>query len=107
MPISLERRFGEHLREMRKERRYTQDELAERSDLSVDAIRRIERGAFSPSLATLAKLSAGLGVSLRTLFESLDEPGRTKTKELSDYLARRKPAEVRTALRVLRALFED
>lgn len=107
MPITLEQRFGEHLRSMRHERGFTQEELAERCGLSVDAVRRIERGRFSASLGTIAKLARGLGVSLRTLFETFEDPGKARVKELSDYLATRKPAEIRLAIRVLRVLFEE
>lgn len=107
MPISLGRRFGTHLRAQRVARDLTQEELAERSELSVDAVRRIERGAFSPSLNTLSALAKGLEISLSTLFESLDRGHRDDVTEIADLLATRSPKEVRLAWRVVRALFND
>jgi len=89
MPISLGRRFGAHVRTLREARRLTQESLAERSELSVDAIRRIERGAFSPSLNTLAGLAKGLEVSLASLFAGFDRGRRDDVAELADYLATR------------------
>ncbi len=107
MPISLARNFGNHVRALRTARKLTQDALAEKSGLSVDAVRRIERGAFSPSLNSLAKLADGLCVSLRTLFEGFEHEKRGDVAELCDYLAGRTQREVRVATRVVRALFEE
>ena len=106
MRISLGRKFGAHMRDLRLARGLTQEVLAERSDLSVDAVRRIERGAFSPSLETTSKLAHGLNTSLRTLFETFGRERRDEVAELCDYLASRTGREVRMASRVIRAMFE-
>lgn len=105
---SLSRRLGEHVRKLRRERSLTQEVLAERSELSVDAIRRIERGAFSPSLNTLEKLTRGLEISLRTLFATLEQDASEDSTlaAICDYLARRSKKDLRTTWRVIRALFE-
>ncbi|MBE4746665.1 helix-turn-helix transcriptional regulator [Corallococcus sp. ZKHCc1 1396] len=102
----LHRRFGDHVRSMRTHRGLTQEALAERSDLSVEAIRRIERGGFSPSLDTLGKLSVGLDVSLKTLFHSFDLERSDGVAEICDYLACRSGPEVKLAWRVLQAMFD-
>jgi transcriptional regulator with XRE-family HTH domain len=107
MPSSLGRRLGDHVRGLRQGRGFTQDQLAERSDLSVDAIRRIERGAFSPSLDTLNKLSAGLQVSLSTLFGELERERSFPVSQICDYLANRKSQEIALVWRVVRAMFEE
>lgn len=99
-------RFGRHLRSLRKQRGLTQERLAERCDLSCDAIRRLEAGAFSPTLQTLCKLVSGLDLSLTTLFAGL-ERGRDPTRELADYLRARTPKERDLAWRLLLALFDD
>ena len=107
MPISLGKRFGAHVRSLRDARHLTQEVLAERSELSVDAIRRIERGGFSPSLNTLAALARGLDVSLSTLFTGFERGRREEVAEVADYLAGRTAREVRVAWRVVRALFDE
>jgi transcriptional regulator with XRE-family HTH domain len=106
-PHSVPQKFGNHIRSLRQSRDLTQQELAERSNLSVDAIRRIERGAFSPSLETVRKLSGGLEISLRTLFQGLEHERRDHVAEICDFLARRNGQEVKMAWRVIRAMFED
>ena len=97
--------FGRCVRSVRLARGLTQEDLADASDLSVDAIRRIERAAFSPSLKTMSKLSDGLGISLRTLFDDLNAPRRDDVEHICDFLHRRNRREVGTAWRVIRAIF--
>lgn len=104
---NLGERFGAHVRRLRLTRELTQDELAERCELSVDAIRRIERGAFSPSLDTLRKLCDGFDLSLRTLFQGMEERRSDHVAELCDFLRGRDPHEVQLAWRVVRAMFDD
>ncbi len=101
------RRFGDHLRRLRNSKGLTQEALAERSDLSVDAIRRIERGAFSPSLDTLGKLTVGLDVSLKTLFHSFERERSDQVAEICDFLSSRSGREVQLAWRVLQAMFDE
>lgn len=104
--MRLESRFGEQVRALRNQRALTQDQLAAKSAISVDSIRRIERGELSPSLSTMAKLARGLNLRLRTLFGGLDgEPAGTHlADQLCDYLSGRSPSEIRRAHRVLEAM---
>jgi transcriptional regulator with XRE-family HTH domain len=98
-------RFGDQVRDLRQGRGLTQESLAARSQVSADAIRRIESGASSPSLETLHKLSLGLGVRLGTLFAAYERGGRDMAAEMCDLMETREPREVGKALRVLKALF--
>jgi transcriptional regulator with XRE-family HTH domain len=106
MPERLARRFGEHLRALRQSRNLTQEQLAEHSGLSVDTVRRVERGALSPTLETLDKLARGLDLTLSSMFAYFDRGGRDEVSELRDYVASRTSRQARVAMRVLRAMFE-
>ncbi len=101
------RRFGRHIKELRGARQLSQEALAERSGLSTDGIRRIERGTLVPSLVTVCKICTGLSVSLRTLFDAYERDARDEVREISDYLATRSRRELNLAWRMIRALFED
>lgn len=90
---------------LRKARRLTQEQLAERSGLSADTIRRLEHGSFSPSLDTLRKLSAGFDLRLTTLFESFECGARDEQRELLDLVSLRGARELQVAIDVMRALF--
>ena len=52
----------------RLERNMTQKELAERTGIRQSNISRIESGASSPNIETLARIAAGLGKQLRIDF---------------------------------------
>ena len=56
--------FAHALREARQSAGLTQEDLAERSEVSVRFISMLETGRRQPSLSALAALSAGLGMSM-------------------------------------------
>jgi transcriptional regulator with XRE-family HTH domain len=56
------------LRSLRADRGLTLEALAERAGVSRSMISLVERGESSPTAAVLARLAAGLGVTLASLF---------------------------------------
>ncbi len=60
-------RVGERVRELRRGRGLTLEELAERSGVSRAMISKVERGEKNPTLVVAAKLAEGLGVTLSQL----------------------------------------
>ena len=107
LPGPEERRFGQHVRRLRRARGVTQDRLAERAGLSPDTIRRLEHGLFSPSLETLTKLCFGLQLARSTLFESYELGESDQTREIVDLLLTRSSNEIKLAVRVLRNLLDS
>lgn len=67
---SLHERIGKRLRELRRARALTQEQLAERSGLSHKFIGEIERAQANPTVATLGLLSQALGVEVCELFSA-------------------------------------
>lgn len=60
--------IAKRLKELRKERNWTQQKLAEKARLSFNAITKIEQGAAEhPTLKTLLKLADAFGISLDAL----------------------------------------
>lgn len=72
MDINL--RIARQLRQLRDARGWSLDALAERSGVSRSNISLIERGQSSPTATVLDKLSAGLGVTVASLFEDAEAP---------------------------------
>ena len=66
--FSIEYRFGKAIRQRRRELDLSQEELAERSGLHRNYISGIENGERNPSLKNIAKLVAGLEISVSDLF---------------------------------------
>lgn len=62
--------LGSRLRDVRRERQLSQRQLADLADLSPNGISLIERDEQSPSVATLQRLAAALGVKMSYFFES-------------------------------------
>ncbi len=66
----LNQRIAARVSELRGARGFSLDELATRSGVSRSMISLIERGESSPTAVVLEKLSAGLGVTLASLFDA-------------------------------------
>ncbi|HIU19197.1 MAG TPA: helix-turn-helix transcriptional regulator [Candidatus Limiplasma stercoravium] len=60
--------IGEKLRELRIQRGLTQEDLADRCELSKGFISQVERELASPSIATLKDMLECLGVTLKDFF---------------------------------------
>ena len=65
---TLRQKFGRRLKEIRIERRMTQEKFAELLDVSVDFLSLIERGKNAPSFETLDKIAKRLRMSVADLF---------------------------------------
>ncbi len=69
-------KLGAKLRELRVARNLSVRTLAVRTGFSPSFISQVESEAVSPSLASLEKIAAELGVTLAQLFSSLESPPR-------------------------------
>lgn len=63
----IRKKFGIHLRELRIERKLTQEDLADRAGMHFTYIGQIERGLRNPSLVNLEKIAKALKVGAGTL----------------------------------------
>jgi transcriptional regulator with XRE-family HTH domain len=73
MASELAMQLGRRIRELRKARLYTQEELAEQANIGVSYLSMIERAERVPHLSTLSLLANALGVTLSQLFLDLDQ----------------------------------
>ena len=61
--------FGERLRRRREEKGMTQQQLAEKTGISQSDISKFETGGGNPSIKTLQRLAAGMGMILQVEFK--------------------------------------
>ena len=63
-------KIGEKIKRMRIQKNLTQEELANRCELSKGFISQVERELTSPSIATLVDILESLGSNLRDFFSA-------------------------------------
>jgi transcriptional regulator with XRE-family HTH domain len=71
MSKSVRNKFGKNIRELRKQKGWSQELLAEKVDLHRSYISVVERGEKNLSLDNIAKIAKTLGVTIETLFKGL------------------------------------
>lgn len=59
--------FGLNLRRIREGKGFTQEDLAEKANLAVSTVGRIETGSFNSSISTIAILAKALNVDKKEL----------------------------------------
>jgi transcriptional regulator with XRE-family HTH domain len=64
MKNELHIKFGKRVRELRKERGWSQEEFADRCGLDRTYVSGIERGVRNPTLEIIGMISAGLNVEI-------------------------------------------
>ena len=70
--------FATRLKDLRKEKSLTREELATKSGMSHGAVRDYEQGRRKPSLENAIRLADALGVSVA---EFSEEPARGRTRK--------------------------
>lgn len=104
------KKLGLRIREERKRAGLTQEQLAEKVDLSTDFIGYIERGKQAPYLKTLERIAQTLGVEVYELFIFKETPEGTERKEaiqaLVHLLHNKSPDDIRFTASILRQVLE-
>ena len=77
--MDIAKSLGQRIRHIRQSRpdKLTQEDLAERSEISVSFLSMIERGERAPHIETLIRIASALEVTVSELFlfaESAEEP---------------------------------
>jgi len=100
--------IGQMVRDGRKNKGMTQEDLAAVIDLSVQAISNLERGETLPNLQSLVSLSEALNIPIQHFFEHSDSsPARNKKEaELIGLLHELDDKSLDIAIKQIRALTE-
>lgn len=103
---SVKDRLGVIVREKRNARHITQEELAEKVNVTTGMIGQIERGETMPSVETLASIIDKLDIDPKALFCGTN-PSDVEYGELCSVISRMSPAQRRTLLKFARIVKED
>jgi transcriptional regulator with XRE-family HTH domain len=103
--MDTKKMIGKRLKELRKNRLLSQEQLAEKADINSKYLSRIERGTENPTLDMLIKLADALDVEMWEMFDFGHIQSRKELKESLQTLIKTadEPA-LRLALKVIRAL---
>jgi transcriptional regulator with XRE-family HTH domain len=64
----LQRKLGQRIATLRKSKKLTQEQLAEKVGFSVEFVSLVERGVNAPSVAGLEKFARALRVDVKEMF---------------------------------------
>lgn len=108
----LGKKIGAKIAELRLLRKLTQAQLAEKINVSVETISRMERGVTFPSLKTIENVAKALDTPLKTFFEfdsftPVDQTFERELAKLTAFLRTRKEDELSRIHKVLKVVFED
>ncbi len=91
--------MGQHIRNARRKKHMTQEQLAEKIEMSASFLGHIERGSRAASLETLVAICNALSVSPSELLQ--DSLVNEAQKEIEQLLASMSPAELKQFKKVL------
>lgn len=102
-------RVSLRIKTIRKRRRLTQDQLAEKIGRTGDAVSQLERGLSLPSFETLERLAQALDVPIRDFFDSDRTEGGSAQRqkllaEVIDLAGRMTEKDLQVAVQVLEAV---
>ena len=87
----IHQRVSENLKAIRKERKLSQQDIAERCGILASTYNRVENMKVSPSLETLERISTAIEIPFEQLFQPLELSEQTvvqklgQISELSEY----------------------
>ena len=93
---------GERIRNYRKERGLSQEELAHRASLHPTYIGQVERGEKNVTLESLEKITTALGVTLEELFRYVQPAGDASSFTLTQIVGRLQVRSLEDQKQVLR-----
>lgn len=96
---------GKRIQELRKAQGLSQDQIAERADISPNYLSRIERGKENPTLDMLIKLAHALDVEMWEMFDFGHVLSQKELKETFQNLSKTADEPtLRLALKIIRAV---
>lgn len=101
----IAKQLGQRIRELRNERHMSQEELSFKAGISPAHLGQIERALKNPTIDTVSKIAAALGVPVSTLFteDSVSVPLQNTTVEkINAQLLSMNEDEQKDVLRIIR-----
>ena len=95
-------KIGQQIRKLRKAHGFSQEELAEKVDISVTHMSHIETGNTKLSLQVFADLAEALQISVDSLLYDANENSKQQTyQEITDILDQSTPAQAQALKEII------
>jgi len=103
--MAIKELIGKRIQELRKTQRLSQEQVAEKADISPNYLSRIECGKENPTLDMLIKLADALEVEMWEMFDFGHEVNIKELREAMNKLLKDTDEEkLRLAVKILRAV---
>lgn len=97
--------IGKRIRALRRKKSLSQEQLAERINMSSKYLGEIERGKVNFSIDIAEKIASGLEIDLSRLFDFHDEPDRNALLEKIDGMIKEaSDSDLQTIFRFLKSI---
>lgn len=97
--------IGMRIKELRRSKHLSQEQLAEKADINSKYLSRMERGTENPTLDMLIKLTNALEVEMWEMFDFGHVAGRKDLKDsIQTFLKTADESTLRLALKIIRAI---
>ncbi len=106
--IEIAKSLGENLLKIRKEKGFTREELAERSNLSANYIYGLENGTYLPGCIALIDLSNSLNITTSQLLDKYLDNNRNSTiEEINQNIVKLSDRDLDLIINILRFLSQN
>jgi len=97
--------IGNRIKELRKKKGLSQEQLSEKADITPNYLSRIERGTENPTLDMFIRLANALGVEIWEMFDFGHDVSRKDLKSLLNKITgEANEGQLRLMVKVLRAI---
>lgn len=104
---TLKKNFGMRIKELRKSKNYTQEQLAEIINMDTPNLCKMENGSHFPQTKNLAKLAIALDVEVKELFDFEHlKPKSTLISYIIDYAQNANQKELQFLYKVITGIKE-
>jgi len=105
-PEDVLRNLGKTVRQLRRQRQMTQEDLAEIAGVNVKHLGEVERGRGNPTLQFLSKIAGALGTELNDFFAAPQEETSSAMAEITAQIRKLDQASVQKLHKILQVIFD-
>lgn len=95
---------GRRIRQLRRERKWTIEDLADKADLDPSYVSRLERGVQNASLTVLAQIARAFTIPVAEVVDVVQTTAGAMRKRAIDRLSKLDAEQLRAVIRAVEAL---